>query len=88
MGKKVVAAIRPENVVLNGKNPFAKTGIEIIEPQGSHTITGFKIWNMMGKVLITDHRQFKAGEPVSLSVDPLQGVLSVSYHEFGKYKNF
>ncbi|MHB8063291.1 MAG: ABC transporter ATP-binding protein [Ruminiclostridium sp.] len=68
-GKKILAAIRPENIILNGKGPFAKAHVEIIEPQGSHTILAVKVCNKVWKVLITENRQFTAGEAVTLSID-------------------
>ncbi len=71
-GKKIVVAIRPENVIPNGKDPFANTCIEIVEPQGFHTILGFKVCNTIWKLLKMDDRQFEKGENISLSADPLK----------------
>lgn len=69
-GKTILAAIRPENISINSENVFAKTSIDIVEPQGSHTILAVKICGKAWKILITDKREFCVGESVSLSVDP------------------
>jgi len=70
IGSKIVAAIRPENIIANGNDPFASTRIDISEPQGFHTILGFKVCNTMWKLLKMDDRQFEKGENISLSVEP------------------
>lgn len=72
VNKKIIVAIRPENVMLNGSDPFANTCIEIVEPQGFHTILGFKVCNRIWKLLRMDDRQFEKGENISLSADPLK----------------
>lgn len=70
IGKTVIVAIRPESLILNGANPFAKTQIEIVEPQGFHTILAFKVCNSIWKLLMMDEQRFEKGEYVSLSADP------------------
>lgn len=69
-GKRLIAAIRPENISLGGDECFAGTKVDIIEPQGSHTILAVKVCNKIWKLLIKDERQFYTGEALSLSVDP------------------
>ncbi|KUO75756.1 MAG: hypothetical protein APF77_22195 [Clostridia bacterium BRH_c25] len=72
IGKKIIVAIRPENVKLNGDHPFAKARIEIVEPQGFHTILGFRVCNTIWKLLRMDDKQLEKGENVALSADPLK----------------
>jgi multiple sugar transport system ATP-binding protein len=70
LGKKIIVAIRPENIGLDAGDSFAETQVEIIEPQGSHTILAVKIGTRIWKLLTTENRQFGIGEPLTLSVDP------------------
>ncbi len=69
-GRQVIVAIRPEDLTVAGADPFAHTRIEIVEPQGFHTILGFKVSNTFWKLLKMDDRQSVTGENVSLSADP------------------
>lgn len=70
LGKKALAAVRPESIRIDGPDAFAHTKIDIIEPQGSHTILAVKVCNKTWKVMTTENRHFSIGETVSLSVDP------------------
>ena len=69
-GRKILVAIRPESILLNGEGHFAKARVEIVEPQGSHTILAVKVCNKIWKVLITEDRRFDAGEAITLSIEP------------------
>jgi multiple sugar transport system ATP-binding protein len=70
VGQKIIVAVRPENISLSDRNSFAKTKIDIIEPQGSHTILAVKVGNKIWKLLTTENRQFSVGESVALAIEP------------------
>lgn len=62
------AAFRPENIRIDGPKPFASARIEIIEPQGSHTILAVKLKGKIWKILTVDDRRFEVGETITLSI--------------------
>ena len=70
-GRKVLTAIRPENISLNRRISFARTKIDIIEPQGSHTILAVKVCNKIWKILLlVESMKFSVGESITLTADP------------------
>jgi multiple sugar transport system ATP-binding protein len=67
---QIVLAIRPENIFLNGQGEhFFDTKIQIIEPQGSHTILAVMVHDALWKIVNTEDASFVQGQEIRLSTD-------------------
>lgn len=73
--KALCVALRPESIQINTQDFFASAPIEIIEPQGSHTILAVKLNGKIWKLMILDDRPFKVGERISMSIAPAKVML-------------
>lgn len=72
-GKKVALGIRPENFLLEHEITGPSLGsakIEIVEPQGSHTIMFTHIGDVGVKIMSTTRFDVKPGEQFALGVKP------------------
>jgi multiple sugar transport system ATP-binding protein len=74
-GVAFCAALRPESIQINAPEPFASVPIEVVEPQGSHTILAVKLNGKIWKLLIVDDRPFKVGERITMSIPPAKVML-------------
>jgi ABC-type sugar transport systems, ATPase components len=74
-GAALSAALRPEAIQIGAPDPFAEACIEIVEPQGSHTILAVSLKGRIWKVQVSDERRFSAGDRVSLSISPAKVML-------------
>ncbi len=70
VGKEVYMAIRPESMVLHGQSPFTQSQVEVMEPQGSHTIIVVKVNEKLWKMTDFSNHKFTVGEQIAVSVDP------------------
>ena len=70
--------IRPEHVGLNSGAgwPFsASAAVEVVEPMGSDTLVWLKLAGQNFSVRVTSERAPRAGEMVTVGLDPLRASL-------------
>jgi multiple sugar transport system ATP-binding protein len=74
-GSALKLALRPESILVNGPDPFAEAEIEVVEPQGSHTILAVSLGSSIWKILVVGDHRFSVGQRVGLSADSAKVML-------------
>lgn len=70
LGKKVVAAIRPENVRVNEPGSCARAEIKVVEPQGSYTILMVMLDDTEFKIMCGADVNYTVGQVLELGFKP------------------
>lgn len=69
IGKTVVLGVRPENFYISREEALFDVEVNIVEPQGSHTILMAKLLDKQIKIVSTEFFDVKVGDRLSIGIN-------------------